>query len=58
MCTRIHQQSAHHHTCVQSLHQLEDEVIESGGVLDGRNERHQLALDLACSDTLGGVKVR
>ena len=43
---------------MQSLHELEDEVIECGRVLDGWNEGYKLTLDLASTDALGRVKVR
>ena len=42
---------------MKGLHELEDEVIECGGVLDGRDEGDQLALDLSSVDPLGGVQV-
>lgn len=42
---------------MQSLHELEDEIIECGRVLNGRNEGDKLTLDLASTDALGRVKV-
>lgn len=44
-------------TSMKSLHELEDEIIECGGVLYGRNEGDQLALNLASVDPLRGVQV-
>ena len=42
---------------MKALHELEDEVIESGRVLYGWDEGHQLALDRVCGDTPRGVKI-
>ncbi len=46
----------HIRTCMQGLHELEDDVIDSGRVLDGGDERDQLALDLSRIHALGGVQ--
>lgn len=46
------------HTCVESFHELEDDVINGGRVLDGRDKGHQLALHLPRVHSLGGVKAR